>query len=98
MFMVPLITRKEFIFKTSRPESEDNPYNSVLKGYVSRNRDEEIARTNKIDFTASTMLEFAERKARSDRLAGVEEEEEERSHKGRRRLRGRGRGRSRIVQ
>ena len=96
MFMVPLITRKEFIFKTTRPDSEGNPYNPVLKGYVSRNRDEEISRTNKIDFTASTMLEFAERKQRSDRLAGVEERDEE-NQKGRRRLRGRGRGRS-IVQ
>ena len=95
--MVPLITRKEFIFKTTRPESEDNPYNPVLKGYVSRNRDEEIAQTNKIDFTASTMLEFAERKQRLDRRAGFEDEDEE-NQKGRRRLRGRGRGRRGIIQ
>ena len=97
-FMVPLITRKEFIFKTSRPESEDNPYNPVLKGYVSRNRDEEIARTNKIDFTASTMLEFAERKQRLDRRAGVEDEDEENQKGRRRRLGGRGRGRRGIIQ
>merc|ERR1711974_467507 len=95
--MVPLITRKEFIFKTTRPESEDNPYNPVLKGYVARSRDEEIARTNKIDFTASTMLEFAERKQRLDRQAGIEDEDEE-NQKGRRRLRGRARGRRSIVQ
>ena len=29
--------------------------------YVGRARDEEIERTNKVDFTASTMLEFKER-------------------------------------
>merc|ERR1712058_136482 len=53
--MIPLITRKEFIYKTARPENEDNPYNPVLKGYVSRGRDEEVARLNRVDFTASTM-------------------------------------------
>lgn len=61
LVMVPLITRKEFIYKTGRPESEDNPYNPVLKGYVTRDRDEKVKRTNLVDFTASTMLEFAER-------------------------------------
>jgi len=76
ILMVPLITRKEFIYKTGRPNSEDNPYNPVLKGYVSRERDEEVARTNKVDFTASTMLEFRARKERLDRINGVEEKED----------------------
>jgi len=73
--LVPLITRKEFIFKTGCPNSEDNPYNAVLKGYVSRERDEEIERTNKVDFTASTMLEFASRKERIDKINGVVEQD-----------------------
>lgn len=77
IIMVPLITRKEFIYRTSKPDAKDNPYNAVLKGYVSRGRDEEQARTNTVDFTASTLLEFAERKQRLDRLNGVEEEKEE---------------------
>merc|ERR1719394_2338660 len=72
--MIPLITRKEFIYKTARPESEDNPYNPVLKGYVSRGRDEEVARLNKVDFTASTMKEIATRKERYDRMNGVNQE------------------------
>jgi len=93
ILMVPLITRKEFIFKTGRPESEDNPYNPVLKGYISRARDEEVARTNKVDFTASTMLEFAARKQRIDRINGVEEKEDApRGSFG-----GRGRGKSNIA-
>jgi len=76
VLMVPLITRKEFIYKTGRPDSEDNPYNPVLKGYVSRERDEEVKRTNRVDFTASTMLEFSARKERLDRINGVEEKED----------------------
>jgi len=76
MLMVPLITRKEFIYKTGKPNSEDNPYNPVLKGYVTRERDEEVRRTNKVDFTASTMLEFSARKERLDRINGVEEKED----------------------
>jgi len=88
IIMVPLITRKEFIYRTSKPEAKDNPYNAVLKGYVSRGRDEEVARTNTVDFTASTLLEFAERKQRTDRLNGVEEKDEGEE--------GRGRGRRRA--
>ena len=76
LLMVPLITRKEFIFKTGNPESEDNPFDPVLKGYVSREKDEEVARTNKVDFTASTMLEIADRKGRLDRINGIEDKEE----------------------
>ena len=75
LLMIPLITRKEFIYKTYRPQSEDNPYNSVLKGYVSRGRDEEVMRLNKVDFTASTMMEIAARKERVDRMNGVHQEE-----------------------
>ena len=70
--MVPLITRKEFIYKTGRPESEDNPYNPVLKGYVSRGRDEELERLGRVDFTASTMKEVTARREREDRRSGVE--------------------------
>jgi len=76
IIMVPLITRKEFIYRFGRPDAKDNPYNSVLKGYVGRSRDEEIARTNRVDFTASTMVEFAQRKQRLDRINGVEEKDE----------------------
>jgi deoxyribodipyrimidine photolyase len=72
--MIPLITRKEFIYKTGQPGSEGNPYNPVLKGYVTRERDEEVRRTNKVNITASTMLEFTARKQRLDKMNGVEEE------------------------
>ena len=72
--MVPLITRKEFIYKTMRPDAKDNPYNPVLKGYVSRVRDEEVERLTKVDFTASTMREIAARKERVDRLNGLQSE------------------------
>ena len=72
VLMVPLITRKEFIYKTGRPESEDNPYNPVLKGYVSRGRDEEVERLGRVDFTASTMKEVTARREREDRRSGVE--------------------------
>ena len=72
--MVPLITRKEFIYKTMRPDAKDNPYNPVLKGYVSRVRDEEVERLTKVDFTASTMREIAARKERVDRLNGLPSE------------------------
>jgi len=74
VLMIPLITRKEFIYKTGRPESEDNPYDPVLKGYVSRERDEEVERLGKVDFTASTMKEVTARKEREDRRSGVESE------------------------
>ena len=64
--VVPLITRKEFLYKTARPHSEDNPYDPVLKGFVSRERDEEAARRARLDFTASTVREVAARKERTD--------------------------------
>ena len=71
VLMIPLITRKEFIYKTGRPESQDNPYNPVLKGYVGRERDETVSRLERVDFTASTMKEIAARKERVDRQNGV---------------------------
>ena len=71
MVVVPLITRKEFLYKTGRPESEDNPYDPVLKGYVSRARDEEVARLARLDFTASTVKEITERKERTDQREGL---------------------------
>ena len=71
MLLVPLITRKEFIYKTARPDSEDNPYDPVLKGYVSRDRDEEVARLGRLDFTASTMKEVTARKERTDQREGL---------------------------
>ena len=71
MLLVPLITRKEFIYKTCRPDSEDNPYDPVLKGYVSRERDEEVARLARLDFTASTMKEVTARKERTDQRDGL---------------------------
>jgi len=92
ILMVPLITRKEFIYKTGRPDSEDNPYNPVLKGYVGRERDEEVKRTNRVDLTASTMLEFTARKERLDRVNGVEQVDD----RPRGSFGGRGRGKSNI--
>ena len=65
---------QEFIYKTKRPDAKDNPYNPVLKGYVSRVRDEEVERLTKVDFTASTMREIAARKERVDRLNGLQSE------------------------
>ena len=71
MLLVPLITRREFIYKTGRPESEDNPYDPVLKGYVTRERDEEVARLGRLDFTASTVKEVTARKERTDQRDGL---------------------------
>ncbi|KAM9302055.1 deoxyribodipyrimidine photo-lyase-like [Gastrophryne carolinensis] len=70
-FLLPVITRKEFKYKTLQPDAKDNPYNTVLKGYVSRKRDETIAYMNERHFTASTINEGAqlyERKERTNRL------------------------------
>ena len=54
---IPLITRREFMYKTLYPSSNDNPYNAVLKGYVSRKRDEEIERMQRVDFASGTVME-----------------------------------------
>ncbi|KAJ1082490.1 hypothetical protein NDU88_002655 [Pleurodeles waltl] len=70
-FLLPVITRKEFKYKTLDSDSKDNPYNTVLKGYVSRKRDETIAYMNERHFTASTINEGAlrhERQQRTSRL------------------------------
>ncbi|XP_065565580.1 deoxyribodipyrimidine photo-lyase-like isoform X2 [Artemia franciscana] len=55
--LIPVITRKEFKYRMGNPEAKDNPYNAVLKGYVSRKRDEAIIWANQNDFTASTINE-----------------------------------------
>nr|BDH80343.1 cryptochrome-6 [Xenopus tropicalis] len=66
-FLLPVITRKEFKYKTLQPDTKDNPYNTVLKGYVSRKRDETIAYMNERHFTASTINEGAQRHERIER-------------------------------
>ncbi|XP_053304990.1 deoxyribodipyrimidine photo-lyase-like [Spea bombifrons] len=70
-FLLPVITRKEFKYKTLQPHAKDNPFNTVLKGYVSRKRDETIAYMNERHFTASTISEATqmhERRERTSRL------------------------------
>ncbi|KAI4902611.1 hypothetical protein NFI96_032932, partial [Prochilodus magdalenae] len=52
-FLLPVITRMEFKHPQENTDTHDNPYSAVLKGYVSRNRDEKIAFLNERDFTAS---------------------------------------------
>lgn len=65
-FLLPVITRMEFKHQLDDPDADaaSNPYNAVLKGYVSRKRDETIAFLNERDFTASVMYEGALRKER----------------------------------
>lgn len=67
-FLLPLITRMEFKHQLEEPDSDasSNPYNAVLKGYVSRKRDETIAFLNERDFTASVMNEGVQRRERMD--------------------------------
>ncbi|XP_068115684.1 deoxyribodipyrimidine photo-lyase-like [Hyperolius riggenbachi] len=72
-FLLPVITRKEFKYKTLRPDTKDNPYNTVLKGYVSRKRDETIAYMNERHFTASTINEGAQQYERRERTARIME-------------------------
>nr|KAG5707978.1 hypothetical protein BaRGS_025116 [Batillaria attramentaria] len=62
--LLPVITRKEFKYKTANPHAKDNPHTAVLRGYRSRKRDEAIAFANQVDFTASTMNECALRQKR----------------------------------
>jgi len=57
LITIPLITRREFLYRTRYPKAKDNPYNAVLKGYVTRNRDEEFARLERVDFLTSTVAE-----------------------------------------
>ncbi|KAM6960590.1 deoxyribodipyrimidine photo-lyase [Aplochiton taeniatus] len=68
-FLLPVITRMEFKHQSGDPDGNaaSNPYNAVLKGYVSRKRDETIAFFNERDFTASVMNEGAQRRERSER-------------------------------
>nr|XP_019934037.1 PREDICTED: uncharacterized protein LOC109623993 [Paralichthys olivaceus] len=65
-FLLPVITRMEFKHQQEDPDADgaSNPYNAVLKGYVSRKRDETIAFLNERDFTASVMHEGVQRKER----------------------------------
>ena len=41
--------------RTVYPNAKDNPYTAVLKGYVTRKRDEEIERKEKVDFFSGIM-------------------------------------------
>lgn len=66
-FLLPVITRMEFKHQSEDPDSQDNPYSVVLKGYISRKRDETIAFLNERDFTASVMCESAQRRERLER-------------------------------
>ncbi|XP_018519383.1 deoxyribodipyrimidine photo-lyase [Lates calcarifer] len=65
-FLLPVITRMEFKHQLEDPDADaaSNPYNAVLKGYVSRKRDETIAFLNERDFTASVMYEGTQRRER----------------------------------
>ncbi|XP_069019701.1 deoxyribodipyrimidine photo-lyase [Embiotoca jacksoni] len=65
-FLLPVITRMEFKHQFEDPDADaaSNPYSAVLKGYVSRKRDETIAFLNERDFTASVMHEGVRRKER----------------------------------
>ena len=65
-FLLPVITRMEFKHQQEDPDADaaSNPHNAVLKGYVSRKRDETIAFLNERDFTASVMHEGVQRKER----------------------------------
>ena len=54
---IPLITRREFIYRTINPSAKDNPYNAVLRGYVTRKRDDEVARLQRVDFLSGAMVE-----------------------------------------
>lgn len=68
-FLLPLITRTEFKYQLEKPDTDaaSNPYNAVLKGYVSRKRDETIAFLNERDFKASVMCEGVQRRERLER-------------------------------
>lgn len=71
--MIPVITRKEFKYKTANPNSQDNPHTAVLRGYRSRKRDEAIAFANQRDFLASTMNECVERQERHQKATSQSE-------------------------
>ena len=66
--LLPVITRREFKYKTANPQAKDNPHTAVLRGYRSRKRDEKIAFANQVDFTASTVNECAMRHKRYEQF------------------------------
>lgn len=63
---IPLITRREFKYRTANPAASDNPHSAVLKGYVSRRRDEAVAERTRRDFATSTISECEQRHSRGD--------------------------------
>ena len=65
---IPVITRREFKYKTDNPDSRENPHNAVLRGYRGRKRDELVEFLNQRDFLASTMKECASRHERGQKL------------------------------
>lgn len=67
--LLPLITRMEFKHQLEEPDLDaaSNPYNAVLKGYVSRKRDETVAFLNERDYTASVMNEGVQRRERMEK-------------------------------
>ena len=66
--LLPVITRREFQYKTANPQAMDNPHTAVLSGYHSWKRDEKIAFANQVDFTASTVNECATRHKRYEQF------------------------------
>ena len=69
-FLLPVITRMEFKHQSVEPDAAEgrvNPYNAVLKGYVSRKRDETVAFLNERDFMASVVHEGTQRLERAER-------------------------------
>lgn len=67
-FLLPVITRMEFKHQQDDPHADarSNPHSAVLKGYVSRKRDETIAFLQERDFTASVMHEGVQRRERME--------------------------------
>ena len=68
-FLLPVITRMEFKHQHGDPDAHaaPNPFDAVLKGYVSRKRDETVAFLNNRDFAASVMHEGAQRRERMEK-------------------------------
>ncbi|XP_072551319.1 deoxyribodipyrimidine photo-lyase [Salminus brasiliensis] len=73
-FLLPVITRMEFRLEPEDTDRQANPYSAVLKGYVSRKRDERVAFLNERDFTASVMYENAQRIERLEKNHCILEE------------------------
>lgn len=63
-FLLPVITRMDFKHQQDNPDADasSNPSDAVLKGYVSRERDEAIVFLDERDFTASMMHEGNQRR------------------------------------